>query len=545
MSEPEMPGRDPMASGSGPDRPSMGIALTNWLVGRATGLLEKRSSRRGFLVGSAMVGSAVAVSGCMVATQPGSPYNRITDCGPGSACTDGYTEFCCTINDGVNVCPPDSFAGGWWRADYSSFCNGTRYYIDCMQNCCGPATGYQQFCAGCVECRCGGDCNTRKVYCNYFRYGQCHQEIVASGPIACRVVTCVPPYTVAEWACSTALAVDNATAEHGSPCLTRLPDSTQLAPGAAAFESPTGTFTVLDRTSAGNAQARTFNGAIYLPPVDVIPAVNSAISTAVDATGAYVFARGFGNALHYNRYANGAWAGEAVLGGVPLTSDPVAVTAFGNVYVFARSENLAMWHGHLDAGVWSGWFPIQGAATSNLAVTANPAGLFVFARGTDGALWYRRLVNGAFGPWSSLGGVGISDPTAVSDGGSVYVFMRQAGRAIWVRRFNGASWTPWESLGGSVAGDPKAAMGTFGPIVYARADDGNIWANTNFLGTWGGFKPLPGTRTNVNPVPLQTTLGMLGFTTGADRALWWGHFNDQGWAGWFSLGGSFAPLTGV
>ena len=29
------------------------------------------------------------------------------------------------------------------------WCNGnTRYYIDCMQYCCGPRTGYQNFCAG-------------------------------------------------------------------------------------------------------------------------------------------------------------------------------------------------------------------------------------------------------------------------------------------------------------------------------------------------------------------------------------------------------------
>ena len=122
----------------------------------------------------------------------------------------------------MNACPPDSFWGGWWRADYSSFCNGTRYYIDCMQYCCGPATGYQNFCAGCQECRCAKGCDTRHIYCNYFRYGQCHTEIVATGPIACRVVTCVPPYAV-DPACSTATLVDNSTAEHTSPCITTPP----------------------------------------------------------------------------------------------------------------------------------------------------------------------------------------------------------------------------------------------------------------------------------------------------------------------------------
>ena len=179
---------------------SKGVGFTNWLVNKAAGVLERKSSRRGFLLGSAMVGSAVAVAGCAPGTQPGSPYNHITDCA-GGLCTDGYTEFCCTINNGINACPPGTFVAGWWRADYSSFCNGTRYYMDCNEICCGPNLG-NGFCAGCSECRCAGGCDTRRVYCNYFRYGQCHQEIGALGPIACRLVTCTPPYTVAEYACT-------------------------------------------------------------------------------------------------------------------------------------------------------------------------------------------------------------------------------------------------------------------------------------------------------------------------------------------------------
>jgi hypothetical protein len=205
---------------------SRGIAITNWFMMKATGLLEKKASRRGFLIGSALAGSAVAVVGVDFATRPGSAYAQITGCPPGSLCTDGYTEFCCAINPGSNTCPPGTFAGGWWRADNSSFCGGsTRYYVDCMQNCCGPLTGYQNFCAGCTPCECANGCDTRRIYCNYFRYGQCHQEIVQSGPIACRVVSCVPPYTVSDMACSSAAAVDNATAEHAGNCLPVVPPS--------------------------------------------------------------------------------------------------------------------------------------------------------------------------------------------------------------------------------------------------------------------------------------------------------------------------------
>jgi len=92
-----------------------------------------------------------------------------------------------------------------------------------MQDCCGPLR-LDGFCSGCVECNCAAGCDTRRVYCNYFRYGQCHQEIAHSGPIACRVVTCVPPYAT-DPSCSTASAVDNSTAEHASsaPCVTAPP----------------------------------------------------------------------------------------------------------------------------------------------------------------------------------------------------------------------------------------------------------------------------------------------------------------------------------
>jgi hypothetical protein len=187
------------------------------LVERASDVLSApTTTRRNFLIGFATIGSAIVAFACSP-FKPGTPVLRPGDCPPGSPCRDGWTEFCCTINNGENACPPGSFPAGWWRADFSSFCNGTRYYIDCNQECCGPQFG--RFCRGCVECTCGPGCDNRVVYCNYFRYGQCHQEVPVVGPIACRVATCVPPYKL-DAACTPSDAVDNETAEHTSACLT-------------------------------------------------------------------------------------------------------------------------------------------------------------------------------------------------------------------------------------------------------------------------------------------------------------------------------------
>ena len=92
------------------------------LVDRVAGLLASRSSRRGFLARSAVVGSALAVGPWSFLTRPGTAYAAV--CGIDSTCSSGYTVFCATINGGVNRCPPGSLVGGWWKSDGSGFCCG-------------------------------------------------------------------------------------------------------------------------------------------------------------------------------------------------------------------------------------------------------------------------------------------------------------------------------------------------------------------------------------------------------------------------------------
>jgi hypothetical protein len=196
--------------------------MSKWLVDRASEFLSRRTTtRRSFLVKTAVVGSAMAVGPWQYLLRPGTAYALVCgDCG-GGPCCDGYTEFCCVINEGKNKCPPNSFAGGWWRADGSVFCSGPRYFIDCMEHCTCASGG--PFCPGCIQSTCGcPSCNNRKVYCNYFRYGQCHTEIGASGPIACRVVTCKPPWEK-DPTCLPTTLVDHSTANHTADCPPRPP----------------------------------------------------------------------------------------------------------------------------------------------------------------------------------------------------------------------------------------------------------------------------------------------------------------------------------
>ncbi|MBV9661690.1 MAG: hypothetical protein JO337_11090 [Acidimicrobiales bacterium] len=195
------------------------------LAGEIGGFLLSRTSRRGFLAKATVTATALSVAPVELLTRPGTAYGAICSCAGNNCnctdlCCDGYTQFCCTINNGVNACPPGTFAGGWWKADGSQYCAGPRYYIDCMGECQGCGCGGGNFCPGCdnLSCECAlGACGNRHVGCTEFRYGQCHQEIGCSGRISCRVVSCTAPWLL-DATCSTVAQTDDATANHFAPC---------------------------------------------------------------------------------------------------------------------------------------------------------------------------------------------------------------------------------------------------------------------------------------------------------------------------------------
>ena len=139
------------------------------------------------------------------------PHHRLR--AAGSAPTGGPSSAAPSTT-GSTRARTGSFAGGWWRADYSSFCNGTRYYIDCMQNCCGseprqrvlrrlhrvPLRAVAATPAASTATTSGTGSATR-------RSGSPARSPAASSRAPRRTPT-------PSMACSTAAAVDNRTAEH-------------------------------------------------------------------------------------------------------------------------------------------------------------------------------------------------------------------------------------------------------------------------------------------------------------------------------------------
>jgi len=190
--------------------------MTDKIVRKTSEIIAAKTSRRSFLARSAIIGSALAVSPLRYLTRPESAYAVIRpgECS-GGLCTDGYTEFCCSMNFGSNACPEHAYVAGWWKCtNYTGtkVCNnaGVRYLIDCNRR-----PNYS--CPG--GCHCVTDtCQCRVTCCNQFRYGQCHTNVQGVTAVVCRIVRCVNPSTIENYKCGTQLIVDDNTCAHEACC---------------------------------------------------------------------------------------------------------------------------------------------------------------------------------------------------------------------------------------------------------------------------------------------------------------------------------------
>lgn len=296
------------------------------LVTKLSSVLEKRLSRRSFVVRSAFVGSAVtAAGGAKFLLEPGTAYASLCycgspDCGCGTTCCAGYTEFCCVLDGGYNSCPADTVMGGWWKADGSVYCDGPRYYMDCNAVChCtdGCGEGYQFCDTGCDGLTCGcaqGTCDDYLTGCFQFRYGQCNQDVTCLGRIKCRVVTCVPPWEV-EPNCTHANAEDDNTANQSAACVT--PGPTYPPPPPPPCDRPETKCEVVamaaSRDGHGYGLVTGFGRGFFFGDDIYIGEVTRHLAEPITAmetcpNGGYWFANGAGRVFAYGR---AKWHGDA------------------------------------------------------------------------------------------------------------------------------------------------------------------------------------------------------------------------------------------
>ncbi len=428
--------------------------LTDAAVARASRLLDSRFSRRSMINRSAFVGSAVAIGGGLdLALKPGTAYAQICPCGNeecdcGSTCCAGFSEFCCAVT-GYNYCPSNTVMGGWWMADNSSFCGGPRYYMDCNATCsctdgCGNGFGFcDPGCDG-TNCGCGSNgCDSYLTGCLQFRYGQCNQDVDCLGRIVCRVVACVPPWQV-DPSCTTAVAVDNSTAEQDEPCWTPAPP---------------------------------------MPPCGS-PATNcEVVGMATDSNGN---GAGYGIVTAFGRlFAYGGFPSDGDASGVRLNAPIVglAATPSDHGYWLVAADGGIFCYG--NAGFWGSTGSLRlNAPIVGMAATPSGAGYWLVA--ADGGIF----CFGDAGFWGSTGSLRLNAPIvgmAATPSGNGYWLVAADGGIFC---FGDAGF--WGSTGSLRLNAPIVGMAATpsGNGYWLVAADGGIFCfgNAGFWGSTGSLR---------------------------------------------------------
>ncbi|MCU1429262.1 MAG: hypothetical protein JWL83_3262 [Actinomycetia bacterium] len=399
------------------------------VVTRVSRRLERGDTRRSFLVKTAIVGSALATRPLRFLLRPGTAYAAM--CGPAADCNSGWTVFCCSINSGQNACPPGTIPAGWWKADNSGFCQGgPRYYVDCNATCGSCGCGSSGICApNCTSCQCHcgtGTCDERRVCCNEFRYGQCHQEVPCVGPVVCRVVTCVAPW-VWDPSCTTTSATANQTALHTAPCLDT---------NASVF----GFGTAASRGSPASLRA----------PITAMEATPDGRGYWLVGTDGGIFA--FGNAPYLGSTGNLVLRQPVVdMASTPKADGYWLVASDGGVFAFGKAR--------FDGAI----APFAMAAPA-VGIAATPTGRGYWVAAADGGVF-------GFGDahfHGSLGNVRLTQPI-------VGIAATPTGKGYWMAAADGGVFCFGDAhFHGSLVTDPNPR----GPAVDIEGRNDGYWIAT-------------------------------------------------------------------
>jgi hypothetical protein len=222
------------------------------------------------------------------------------------------------------------------------------------------------------------------------------------------------------------------------------------------------------------------------------------------------------------------------------TSDPdISSPGKGQLDIYVRGSDNALWTRHMSGRTWGGWQSLGGILTSGPGAVYHDGQTNVMANGTGGnPLWNWNIVGGWWGT-ENLGGSGTSDPDVSSWGsGRLDAFVRGSDNALWHRYWNG-SWSSWEKLGGSWVGGPGAvSWGSNRIDVVTRGTDNAIY-HWYYDGTWHCCENVGGVNTSDADLA-STAPGHLNMVVrGSDNALWQRQYDvSSGWGGWERVGGN-------
>lgn len=266
-----------------------------------------------------------------------------------------------------------------------------------------------------------------------------------------------------------------------------LPAAAEL--NRSAWATTAGAVTLVAPTASGSARVQGWSATSGLGAATALtgtlkgaPAVASRRHGDLE-----VFARGSDDALWTRTRTTTGWSAWRSLGGRISSRPAVARGAGQALVVFAVADGRVVQRTSTAPGTWSAWTSIGGtpaAGTAPAAVATGTDRLAVVVHGTDGTVWRRRAVGGTWGSWLSLGGQISGDPAVASADGELTVVVR--GLDGTARTRISRTGDAWRTLGGHLASDPAlaAAAGTGRVDLFITGVDGRLHRKVRTAAGW-------------------------------------------------------------
>lgn len=237
-----------------------------------------------------------------------------------------------------------------------------------------------------------------------------------------------------------------------------------------------------------------------------------------------------------------------------VDDDPsIAAQGVGDMRVFVRGTDSALWTRSWNGTSWSGWASLGGQLTSGPTAVARPGGIYdVYARGLDSAYYHKFFTpSGGWSAWERLPtGVFTSAPGASYRQGTGEVDVVGVGtdnqlyHGFWAA---GQGWAGWTPLGGGLSGRPSSNSPAPGILdVFMRGTDHKLYQKswTSSYG-WGGFVSLGGSLTSGVSATAWDGNRRDIFARGPRNGVFIRSFQAPNWVNWGSLSGGASSAPGA
>ena len=181
------------------------------------------------------------------------------------------------------------------------------------------------------------------------------------------------------------------------------------SPPALAASPSINRLDVVVQGAAGAISHKTLINGVWSQTWDPLTGITSDIpAVSSDGLTLHMVVRGADNGLWYNalNFTTSLWSGWVSLGGTTGIRPSLAGDSSGTLHLFVVGSNGQIFDKSLAPGVvWStSWDSPGGAASNQVAITAQGPNIAIMVSGTNGAIWYNTLSGSVWQGWTGLGG---------------------------------------------------------------------------------------------------------------------------------------------